>query len=252
MEEVSVVREGRLALNRISLEIKSGERVAILGPNGSGKSTLLKLIYRDLYPHPRSGYFRLLGMERWDIVKLRSSLGIVSADLAHQISPNLLAVEAVLLGFTGRLGLYSDELSPDKYAQAMVSMARVDATGFAGRTIGSLSSGELRRVLLARALVHDPLTLLFDEPTTSLDLVSSHRFIETMRTQIIAGRGLLLVTHHLEEIIPEIDRVILLGQGRILADGPRETVMTEANLEAAFGVAIDLSGTGPYRASIRT
>ncbi|MGV3613787.1 MAG: ABC transporter ATP-binding protein [Fimbriimonas sp.] len=248
MRRVTVVREGRRALDAVDLSIGPDERVAILGANGSGKSTLLKLVTRELYPHPSSGAFRILGRDRWEVAKLRGTLGIVSNDLQARLAPHLTAVAAVVTGFTGHVDAYREDFGHDRVARSLRALEAADASHLAERRLETLSSGEARRVLLARALAHDPPTLLLDEPSTSLDLASAHALMRTVRGLVHAGRGLVLVTHHLEEIVPEIGRVVLLREGRIVADGPRAEVMTAANLSLTFGVPITLEGDGPYRA----
>lgn len=251
MRRVTVRREGRAALDAVDLVIQEGERVAILGANGSGKSTLLKLITRELYPHPASGAFRILGRDRWEVTKLRGTLGIVSNDLQAHLAPHLTAVAAVVTGFTGHVDAYREDFGRERVERSLQALQEADAAHLAERRIETLSSGEARRVLLARALAHDPPTLLLDEPSTSLDIAAAHSLMKTVAGLVHSGRGLVLVTHHLEEILPEISRVVLLRQGRILADGPREEVMTAANLSETFATEIELEGQGPYRARVR-
>jgi iron complex transport system ATP-binding protein len=251
MDRVSVLREGRRALDRLTLTIAVGENVAVLGPNGSGKSSLLKLVTRELYPHPSSGAFRILGRDRWDVAKLRGTLGIVSNDLQANLPGAATAREAVVAGFTGRLGVFYDDSTEERIRLAEAALGQADAGHLTHRRLETLSSGEARRVLLARALAHDPAALILDEPSTSLDIASAHALMQTVRGLVRSGKGLVLVTHHLEEIVPEISRVVLLREGKVLADGPREEVMTAANLTATFGVPIVLEGDGPYRAHVR-
>jgi len=250
LRNVSVLRGDRVALDRVNLTIEAGENVAILGPNGCGKSTLVKLIDRELYPKARQGSMRILGRERWDVSELRSALGIVTNDLQAAIPPETSVTDAVIAGFNGKLALYYDESNERNLALAYEALAAADASHLADRVCGSLSSGEGRRVLIARALAHKPSTLLLDEPTTSLDIVSAHSLLRMLSRLRAAGTGLVLVTHHLEEIVPEIDRVVMLRGGRILCDGPREDVMTSENLSELFETPINLRGNGPYSATV--
>jgi len=251
LDRVNVWRGENQALHEVTLSVAQGENVAILGPNGCGKSTLLKLLTRELYPHPNSGGVRILGQRRWDVSRLRGTLGIVANDLQAAILPETPVVEAVLAGFTGKLGVYyADESSPERMALAHASLVAADAGHLAGRRYGALSSGEARRVLLARALAHDPKALVLDEPTTSLDLASAHAFLLTLRRLAAEGRSLLLVTHHLEEITPEFSRVVLLKNGRVLRDGAREEVVTSAALSELFEVPVEVTGTTPYTARV--
>jgi iron complex transport system ATP-binding protein len=250
MRRVTVRREGHNALDGVDLAIHEGERVAILGANGSGKSTLLKLITRELYPHPSSEALRILGRDRWEVAKLRGTLGIVSNDIQANLASHLTAIAAVITGFTGHVDAYREDFRKDRVKRSLRALAEAGASHLADRRIETLSSGEARRVLLARALAHDPPTLLLDEPSTSLDLAAAHSLMQTVAGLVYSGRGLVLVTHHLEEILPEISRVVLLRQGRIVADGPREEVMTAANLSETFGVPVILEGDGPYHARV--
>lgn len=252
LRDITVARGGRTVLNIDNLTIEQGENVAILGPNGCGKSTLVKLIDRELYPKASRGSIKILGKNRWDVADLRSSLGIVTNDLQAAIAPETPAVEAVIAGFTGKLGVYYDDATLEREQAARKALQTAGATHLTDRQIGTLSSGEARRVLIARALSHQPKALLLDEPTTSLDIVSAHALLETLRTLTKTGTGLILVTHHLEEIIPEVHRVILLKQGQILSDGQRHEVMTSQNLSTLFETEIRLEGDGPYSAKVQS
>jgi iron complex transport system ATP-binding protein len=250
LSNVTVIRGDRAALNDVSLTIRTGEHVAVLGPNGCGKSTLIKLINRELYPVAGVGSIRILGQKRWNVADLRSHLGIVANDLQSQISPEASVIEAVVTGFTGKLGVFWVEATDDRIEAARRALLAADADHLAERLFGSLSSGEGRRVLIARALVHDPGALLLDEPTTSLDLASAHSLLQTLRCLAHVGKTLVLVTHHLEEILPDIERVVLLREGQVMADGPKEAVLTEENLSALFGTAISIDSRDPYRARV--
>jgi iron complex transport system ATP-binding protein len=247
-ENVSVQRGSRLALDRLNLKIQSGEHVAILGANGSGKSTLIKLITRECYPltHPAS-HLRILGQKNWNIFDLRSHLGVISNDLMAKCTRDITGRELVLSGFFGSIGIWPNHhLLPEMEEAAYAAMARLEVTHLADRWLDELSSGEARRLLIARALIHHPQTLLLDEPTTSLDLAAQREMRDHMRALASSGVGLLLVTHHLEEIVPEMDRVVLLRQGAIFADGPKAELLTSARLSALFGVPLDVTEAGGF------
>lgn len=250
LSDVTVVRGGRTALDRVNLRIEQGENVAILGPNGCGKSTLVKLIDRELYPLANGGWIRIFGRERWEVSALRSMLGVVSNDIQSAIPPEATAVEAVVAGFVGTLGVYYNEASRERVTTALGHLEQVAAGHLANRAVGSLSSGEARRVMIARALAHHPSTLLLDEPTTSLDLVSADGLLTTLRDLATLGKSIILVTHHLQEIVPEIQRVVLLKEGRVLKDGPRRDVMTSENLSEAFDAQIVFRDEWPYWAYV--
>lgn len=242
LENVFVRRGDRLGLNGLTLTVQSGEHVAILGPNGSGKSTLIKTIMRECYPLIRPGTrARILGRQNWNIFELRSHLGIVSNDLMAQCTRDITGRELVLSGFFGSIGVWPNhQLLPEMEETARQAIARLDALHLAGRWVDELSSGEARRLLIARALIHNPSTLLLDEPTTSLDLPALHEVRGHLRSLAASGVGLLLVTHHLDDIIPETERVILLREGAVYADGPKAAVLTSQCLSELFGVSVEV------------
>ena len=246
-----VQRGTRLALNGLSLRVQAGEHVAILGPNGSGKSTLIKTITRECYPLLRpETQLRILGQQNWNIFDLRSHLGVVSNDLMAQCTRDITGRELVLSGFFGSVGIWPNHhVTPEMEAAAMEAMVRLEVSHLAGRWLDELSSGEARRLLIARSLIHNPATLLLDEPTTSLDLVALHEVRTQLRMLAQSGVGLLLVTHHLDDIIPEIDRVVVLRAGQVSVDGPKAEVLTSDRLSATFGVPVEvLQRDGFYHA----
>lgn len=247
-EDITVFRGDKLALDRVTLRIGVGEHVAILGPNGSGKSTLVKTITRECYPLVRDGSsIRILGRERWNIFELRSMLGIISADLMTTFTRDVTGRDVVLSGFFSSVGVWSSEKVTAAMRQnADRLLASLEVSHLAERLTSEMSSGEARRVLLARALVHEPQTLLFDEPSTSLDLFAQHELQMVMRKLAQSGIGIVLVTHHLPDIIPEIERVILLGHGRVAADGRKEEVLTSARLSELFGLPLELVARNGY------
>jgi iron complex transport system ATP-binding protein len=242
LQNVCVQRGDRLALDHLTLSIHAGEHVAILGPNGSGKSTLIKTITRECYPLMRpETSFRILSKDAWNIFELRSQIGVVSNDLMTACTRDITGRELVLSGFFGSIGIWPNHrVLPEMEATGRRVMASLDATHLANRWLDELSSGEARRLLIARALIHEPQTLLLDEPTTSLDLAALHELREHLRGLAQSGIGLLLVTHHLDDIIPEIDRVVLLRNGRVHADGPKTEVLTSGPLSELFGVEVDV------------
>jgi iron complex transport system ATP-binding protein len=240
------MRGERLVLHDMTLRIETGEHVAILGPNGCGKSTLLKTLTRECYPLARQGSaVRIFGQESWNIFDLRSLLGIVSNDFTS--SGRISAREVVLSGFFGSIGIWPHQtVTQDMHEKTAKALRQVEAGHLAERTYGEMSSGEARRILIARALVHSPKTLVLDEPTTSLDLLAQHELRDTMRRLAQAGTGILLITHHLSDIIPEIGRVILLKDGRVMADGPKRALLTQAAIEKLFGIDVDISERNGY------
>jgi iron complex transport system ATP-binding protein len=240
LENVTVIRGERPALQNVSLRIAAGEHVCILGPNGCGKSTLIKTITRECYPLAREGSaMRILGRERWDIFELRTHLGIVSPDLLASCTTDSTGRDVVLSGFFSSTRIFPHHRPNREHLKHVeMALARLGIAHLADRPVMQMSSGEAKRTLIARALVHQPETLLFDEPSNALDIAAQFQLRETMRELARSGLAILLVTHHVSEIIPEIDRVILLRNGRILADGPKLEVLTEGTLRDLFGVHV--------------
>src|SRR5580700_5442624 len=251
LDDVTVVRgesAGRPALDGVSLRIGSGEHVCILGPNGCGKSTLIKTITRECYPLASEGSsISILGKERWNIFELRSLLGIVSPDLLAACTTDSTGRDVVLSGFFSSTRIFPHhEPNPDLLARSNAALARLGISHLADRSVAHMSSGEAKRTLIARALVHDPQTLLFDEPSNALDIAAQMQLRETMRELAQSGLGILLVTHHVSEIIPEIERVVLLRDGKIVADGSKEKMLTTAHLSDLFNVKVQIGHHDSY------
>ena len=232
----------RPALDDVTLQIRSGEHVCILGPNGCGKSTLIKTITRECYPLVREGSsIAILGKDRWNIFELRSLLGIVSPDLLASCTTDATGLDVVLSGFFSSTRIYPHHHpEPAHVARAKETLRRLGIAHLAHRAVAQMSSGEAKRTLIARALVHEPQALLFDEPSNALDIAAQIQLRDTMRDLAQSGIGILLVTHHVSEIIPEIERVVLLREGRILADGPKTEILSEKLLSDLFGVPVRL------------
>ena len=249
-----MVLGGTRVLDRLTLSIAAGEHTAILGPNGAGKSTFIKLLTLQQYPLATgdASPIRVMGQDRWDVFELRSKLGIVSADLhdrfVHGNSNGVVTgLDAVVSGFFATHGVFRHQRVTDVMRrQAMDALDRVDAARLAGATLDTMSTGEARRVLIARALVHRPAALVLDEPTRGLDLVSRHAFMERVRAIARESTTIILVTHHAEEIIPEIGRVILLRRGRVAFDGAKAQVLTAEYLSHAFDAPLSVEQRDGY------
>ena len=253
--DATVVKGERRVLNGIRLAIREGEHTAILGPNGAGKSVLVSLLThheRALVPADGTSAVRVFGEDRWNVSELRAHLGIVSSDLhqrfvAGNSEGSITGEAAVLSAFLVshgilRYGVVTDEMR----SRAAEALDAVGATHLSSRTLDRMSSGEARRVMLARVLATSPRALVLDEPTTGLDLGTRHSFMELVRDIARAGTTLVLITHHSEEIVPEVQRVILLQEGRIVADGAKASVLTRDRLSALFGLPIAVDEAGGY------
>jgi len=241
LRNVNIARGERIVLHDVNLTIRAGEHVAILGPNGCGKSTLILAITCQLYPIVQPGmHVRIFGRERWDLTELRRHFGVVSAgpmgsELPGERTAVTSGLDAVIAGFFFASTLWPNlHVSDEMRARAWEALERIEATKLAAQMVGTMSAGEKRRILIARALVHRPRQLLLDEPSNALDLAAQRELRETLRSLAREGTGLVMVTHHLGDILPEIARIILMRDGRIVADGPREEMLTEARLSELF------------------
>ena len=248
LRNIRVMRGQTPALDDFSLRIGADEHVAILGPNGCGKSTLIKTITRECYPVAREdSTMTILGEESWDVFSLRARLGIVSNDLMASVTGEANGRDVVLSGFFSSINIFSNHTVDPRHRQlADTALEQLGISHLAERPVREMSSGEARRVLIARALVHNPRALLFDEPCNSLDLAAQHTVRQAMRTLANSGIGIILVTHELADIVPEIQRVVLMSRGRIVADGPKEEMLQVEQLSKLFGVKVDLARRDGY------
>jgi iron complex transport system ATP-binding protein len=251
----TVIRGDRAVLDGLTLTIHAGEHTAILGPNGAGKSALVRLLTHEDRPLAADGAappIRVFGHDNWDVFELRSQLGIISSDLHHRFvfgnnEGRVTAEAAVLSGFFATQGILRyGVITQEMRRRAADAIERMGVSHLTRRRLDEMSSGEARRVLLARALVTAPRALVLDEPTTGLDLVARHAFMERVRQVARDGTTLVLITHHIEEIVPEIERVILLRDGRVLAAGPKAAVLTDERLSGLFDSPVTVDEDAGY------
>lgn len=234
----------------LNLQIAQHERVAILGPNGCGKTTLLKTINREIYPVVSDeSWVRILGQEKWNVWELRKRIGIVSHDLHSRYTATTTALEVVVSGFyssVGVHGLLANRVSEVQLATALDTLRDLGIESLRDTALRFMSTGQQRRCLLARALVHKPDILILDEPTAGLDLAASFDYLGRIRRLAECGHNILLVTHHLNEIPPQIERVIVLQDGRIVADGDKTSVLTSELLSSVYATPIRVTQLDGY------
>jgi iron complex transport system ATP-binding protein len=248
MQHVNVARGDVIVLHDVNLRIAYGEHVAILGPNGCGKSTLIKTITCECYPivAPETST-RLLGRDRWDVSQLRRHLGVVEAHLPGERTGVTRGLDAVIAGFFSASTLWPNlHVAPEMRARAHGALERMQAAHLESKLVGQMSAGEQRRIMIARALVHEPDMLLLDEPSNALDLAAQRELREALRLIAQQGTGIVMVTHHLADILPEITRVIMMREGRIFADGTKEELITAEKLRELFGVQVTLTRRDGY------
>ena len=245
MTGVAVVRERATLLAGVDWTVREGERWVVLGPNGAGKTTLLQVAGAAL--PPSEGQVELLG-ERYgeaDLGELRTRVGLSSAALADRVPPQESALDVVVTASYGVVGRWGQAHDPADSGRAADLLARVGLRRFGGRRFGSLSEGERKRVLLARALMTDPELLLLDEPAAGLDLGAREALLR-MLARLWAdpdGPPVVLVTHHVEEVPLGTTHALLLARGRTLATGPVEQVLTAALLSRTFGLPLVVDST---------
>jgi iron complex transport system ATP-binding protein len=239
----TILRGGRPALLDLDLAIPVGQSVAILGPNGCGKSTLIGSILREFYPLRREGsWVRILGEEFWNIEELRASIGIVKNTLLPPKTGIVSARELVVSSFFGSVGLWNHQKpTREMWSATDAALERVGASHLAGRDTDELSSGEARRVEIARVLAHGPSTLLLDEPANHLDPRAQSELRALVSELARSGTAIVMVTHHVSDIVPEIDRVIMLRAGKVFRDGAKQDLLNAGVLSELFGHPIKMS-----------
>lgn len=242
-----VRRAGRVILTVDAFELACGENIALLGPNGSGKSTFVKLVTREMLPlHRDEPPVLFKGCDRATLAEVKRSLGVVSSTMQEQMTVHLPAVDIVAGGLYGALGIPQAVAAADADAardRALATMGLLGIADLAARDAMTLSTGQARRALIARALVHDPEALVLDEPCTGLDPEGMFYVRRSMRALAQAGKSIVLVTHYPEDVIPEITRLVLVKDGAVFADGPKEHLLSDDTMSTLFGVPLRVKRT---------
>lgn len=243
LSNVNVARGENIVLHDINLSVNAGEHIAILGPNGCGKSTLIKTITCECYPivQPET-QVSIFGRARWDLTELKKRLGVVSAELPGKQTLTTSGRDAVLTGFFSSSTLWPNLTVTDEMrARTDEVLALIDAEQLRNKLVGHMSAGQQRRIMIGRALVASSQMLLLDEPSNALDIAAQQDLRDLLRRLAQQGTGILLITHHVSDIITEIDRILMMKDGRIIADGSRTELLTARSLSDLFRTEVHLT-----------
>ena len=237
------MRGDRHVLHDINLSVQAGEHIALLGPNGCGKSTLLKTMTCELYPPAdEKTRVRIFGRERWDLTELKKKLGVVQNEIPGKPMLKITGREAVLTGFFSSSTLWPNlVVTPEMKEHAEAVMEQIDAMKLREHIFGEMSAGQQRRILIGRALVASSGCLLLDEPSNALDLSAQRDLRELLMVLAEQETTILEITHHIADIIPAMRRVLMMRDGRIIADGPREELLTAPALSELFDTEVQLT-----------
>ncbi|MFA4849041.1 MAG: ATP-binding cassette domain-containing protein [Methanoregula sp.] len=244
---VTVIKGEKNVLKSLSVTIHEGEHIAILGPNGAGKSSFIKTVNREYYPRLHENVvFRIRNEEVWDVFAMRSFIGIVSNELQYNYTRDVSGRDVILSGFFSSIGLFNHTVIPAMEMRTDEILKFLEIGHLQDRPMTEMSSGEARRFLIGRALVHRPAALILDEPTNSLDLHALHTFRNLIRKIAQSGTGIILVTHNLHDIIPEITRIILMNDGKFVDDGKKEEMLTDEKIGRLFNVPVRVRVEGGW------
>jgi iron complex transport system ATP-binding protein len=242
LDEVSFVRRQRLILDRITWDIQPGDNWVVLGANGSGKTTLLQLLAGYLWPS--QGKITVLGeaFGHIDLRELRKKIGWVGSFLEAQIPPSMAPLDLIVSGKYASIGIFESPKDQD-YEQALALARKMKCGDILDLPYGVLSQGEKQRLLIARAVIHQPQLLILDEPCSGLDLVAREQLLETLDQLggTPGGPALIFVTHHLQEIMPTFTHAFLLKEGRCLGQGRKEKILRSEFLTQAFGIPVEVN-----------
>lgn len=243
LTDVSVLRGGKVLLNHLTWRVEPGQNWVVLGPNGAGKTTLMQILSANM--HPSSGTAEILGerLGAVDVFELRPRIGHTSATIADRIPGGETVQNLVLSAAYGVLGRWREYYDEEDHLRARAMMAELGIALLADRTFGTLSEGEKKRVLIARALMTDPEAVLLDEPAAGLDLGAREDLLASLDTIMsdLYGSTLVMVSHHVEEIAPGFTHALLLSKGAVVTAGPISDVLTSENLTSAFGQRLEVS-----------
>ena len=243
-ENIYVSYKVKPVLENINLKIKKNENWVILGSNGSGKSTLIKLISNDLYPNTKYSFKKeIFSKDRWSIFELKKNLGIITNDIHNYFEKQgnfLSAYEVVLSGYFSTIGVFKhQDFTKEQHKKASEVLEFLEILEIKDKKVSQMSTGQLRRCIIGRALIHDPKAFILDEPSVGLDIKAQNSFIKLIR-KLSKKASIILVTHHIEEIFPEVSHIALIHNKTIFKQGKKEEILTSKNLSEIFEIDIDL------------
>lgn len=245
LHDAKVKMDGRVILDVDDFVINQGEHIVVLGPNGSGKSTLVKLLTKEIEPVWReTPPVLFMGQPNPSEETLIETVGLVSTDVQERMMVHRTVFDIVLGGFFGSVGVpFHIGASDEQVEQARKAIREIGIPSLSERDMLTLSTGQARRALIARALINGPALLIFDEPTSGLDPEGAWNMRQSLSALAKAGHTILVITHNVSDIMPEFERVVMLQDAHIVADGPKEEVLTTQKLRHLFGVPITLVET---------
>lgn len=248
IHNATVYRESKKVFDGFSLSVEQGQSTAIIGPNGAGKSTLLKLLSRELYPVVKDdSHVKILGMERPTLWALREKIGLISTDLQQGFVPEVSGLGVVISGLHNSIGLFThQEITEPQLKRGREVLKELGVEELANRLYCQMSTGQQRRCLLGRALIHNPDHLILDEPTNGLDLNATYHYLNTVRQLLQQEKTILLATHHIHEIPPEIDRVVFIKGGQVMADGDKEKLLTDQWMSQLFDMSLKVTASSGF------
>ena len=256
LKQVNVARGNNIVLHDLSLRIDAGEHLAILGPNGCGKSTLLKTITCEVYPLVRpETSVRIMGRERWDLTQLKRRMGVVATELPGKPTLTTTGFDAILTGFFSSSTLWPNlTVTAQMRTRAEQILSLVNAENLRSKPVGEMSAGQQRRIMIGRAMAGTSSSdeegsvqmLLLDEPSNALDLGAQQDLREMLRRLAQQGTAIVLITHHIADILPEMDRIVMMRDGRIVADGSKPELLIAQRLSDLFGREIAMTERDGY------
>jgi len=226
----------------LTLRLMQGENTAILGPNGSGKTALVKLISRNIYPIVKTdSMISIFGNRTIKVNQLRSRIGVVSTDLEVRTQDFISAKDVVLSGFYGSIGINRKlKQKEEEIIKVQKLMSELGLQRIYSRPFGQLSDGEKRRLLIARAMIHKPEILVLDEPTNGLDLKARHQLLACIRMLCKGKTTIILITHRVEDIVKEMQRIIFLKKGEIIRDGAPNNLLKSEPLGNLYETPLEI------------